>query len=140
MILWCNYEEMQAVRFGAEACLSSEAESDCAVAAPPAVRADLEQLLNTLEGDLGVATLQDQRNLRRALEAVVECLRSEMRSAVVHAHPAHESAVAAYFDYAHAVVVLKRVVELGEEMEALLEVLTGREATPELAASFQFPD
>jgi len=140
VILWCNYEEMQAVRFGAEAVLSSEPESTCAVAAPPAVREDLEQLLATLEGDLGVATLQDQRNLRRGLEAVVECLQAEMRSDVVHAHPAHEAAVAAYFYYAHAVVVLGRVVELGEEMEALLEVLTGREATPELAASFQFPD
>jgi len=140
VILWCNYEEMQAVRSGAEAALASTSESGCAVAAPPVVRGDLEHLLATLEGDLGVATLQDQRNLRRALEAVVDCLGAEMKSAVVHSHPAHESAVAAYFDYAHAVVVLERVVELGEEMEALLEVLTGRQASPELVDSFQFPD
>ena len=61
MILWCNYEEMQAVRFGAEAVLSSEPESACAVAAPPAVREDLEQLLATLEGDLGAIFALVQR-------------------------------------------------------------------------------
>jgi hypothetical protein len=140
VIIRCNYEEIQAVRAGTEAFLSQDAEGSCAVVAPPAVRDEVERLLPAVLGEVSVTTLQDQRALQRALEAVVECLRAEMASAVGQTHPAHEYAVAAYFDYAHALVVLQKVTDLGDEMEALIEVLTGRDPSSEIAASFQFPE
>ena len=52
----------------------------------------------------------------------------------------YDSAVSSYFLYAHALSVLHRVVELGQEMESLIEVMTGAPPTPELAATFRFPD
>ena len=50
------------------------------------------------------------------------------------------AAVAAYFDFAHSLSVLGRIQELGAEMEAMIELVTGAPATPEIAMDFQFPD
>jgi hypothetical protein len=58
---------------------------------------------------------------------------------IITSHPADETAVASYFLYAHALTVLARVTEMGQEMEALIEVVTGAPATPEVAATFLFP-
>lgn len=140
MILRCNYEELIALRSGANAFLEGGVEDACVVAAPTASRAKVEALVPRLTGDFTVETLADQSSLETALDMVVECLRVEMETSVVTAHPAHEAAVAAYFEFAHALAVLERVREVGREMEALIEVMTGSEPTPELARTFQFPD
>lgn len=140
MILRCNYEEVNALLAGARVLLEGPGEAGCPVVAPPTERASVEALVGRLDGDLAVSTLHEQREVAFAVEIIVECLRAEMDAAVVATHPAAEVAVAAYFDYAHAFAVLGRVRELGEEMEALIEVVTGEAATPEVARSFVFPD
>ena len=97
-------------------------------------------LLPRLEGDLTVETLAEQQRVQRAVAAIVQRLREEMDAAVLATHPAGEVAVASYFQYAHALGVLNRVAELGREMEALIEVVTGGPPTPETVANFRFPD
>lgn len=140
MILRCNYEELSALRSGAHVVLEGGGQDSSAVAAPPASRMRVVELLPRLRGDLSVDTLAEQERVQVALEAIVVTLQREMKAAVVAFHPAHETAVTAYFEYAHALGVLERVRELGQEMTALIEVVTGRAPTPELAESFQFPD
>ena len=141
MILQCNYEELRALKQGARVFLGGGEEADtCAVAAPPEERARVEALLPRLEGDVGVPTLAEQIALETAVEAVVGCLRAEMEAHVVATHPADEVAVAAYFDFAHALAVLGRLREMGSEMRALIEVVTGAPATEHVADVFRFPD
>jgi hypothetical protein len=111
-----------------------------AVAAPPGVRADLDRLTSTLDGDLTLSTLDDQRALERALESVVAALRVEMEVAVVASHPAAEPAVSAYFEFAHALSLLERIRTVGAEMVALIEVVTGEPPTEETSRTFVFPD
>ena len=140
MILHCNYEELKALRDGARAFLEGRAADSHAVAAPPRDRAQVEALVPLLAGALSIRTLQEQRRIQDAVDAVVAYLRAEMELFVTTTHPASEGAVAAYFDFAHALSVQHRIVELGGEMTALVEVVTGRPVTPEVAASFVFPD
>jgi hypothetical protein len=140
VILYLSYEEVQALRQGARSFLRDEGVGQCAVAAPPAARAEVGALEERLVGDVDVITLAQQRSIASAISTIVECLRMEMETLVGETHPAHEGAVAAYFDYAHALSVLSRLREMGSEMEALIEVMTGRPADALAAASFQFTD
>ena len=141
MLLHCNFEEMTALAHGARSFLSrDDGEGGGAVAAPPRARSAVEALLPRLHGDIGVETLADQEAVERALAAIVEHLHDEMDAAVLAAHAADEDAVAAYFDYAHSLTVLSRAREMGREMRAVIELVSGSEPTPELALTFQFPD
>ena len=140
MILYMSYEEVRALRHGARSFLRDEPDGRCAVAAPPAARAEVGALDERLVGDLNVETLAQQRALSGALGAIVECLRVEMEVLVAATHPAHEGAVAAYFDYAHALSVLGLLREMGNEMEAMIGVVTGQSADGQTATTFQFPD
>jgi hypothetical protein len=140
VILYLSYEEVQALRQGARSFLRDEGSGSCAVAAPPTARAEVSALEERLVGDLDVETLAEQRSLASAMAPIVECLRIEMETAVGETHPAHEGAVAAYFEYAHSLSVLARLREIGGEMEALIEVVTGKPADAATASSFQFPD
>jgi hypothetical protein len=140
VILQCNYEELGALRQGAEAVLGASGADPCVVAAPPAGRARVEALVSQLEGDVSIGTLAVQRGVEEAVRAIVACLRAEMEARVMAAHPADESAVSAYFDYAHALAVHRRVEEMGQHMAALIEIVTGTPPTEALATSFAFPD
>lgn len=141
MILYCNYEELRALRHGARAVLGDEVgETYAPVAAPPQARAEVEALVPRLAGDMGIRTLSEQRGVRSGVAFIVECLRSEMEAMVVNTHPAAEGAVAAYFDFAHALAVRDRLDEMGQEMEALIEVVTGSPADDASARTFVFPD
>lgn len=139
MILRCNFEELGALRQGASALLGDSPGESPPVAAPPQGREVVESLLPRLSGDLPIETLAEQREVRRAVSVIVGQLKEDMDAAVTAAHPADELAVASYFLYAHSLAVLARVTEMGEEMEALIEVVTGGPATPEVAATFLFP-
>lgn len=139
MILTVNYEEMMALRAGARAVLGGGPTRAVAVAAPPEDRAVVEAL-PPLDGNLSVSTLAEVEPLEAGVEAIVQALRVEMEERIVATHPASEGAVASYFDYAHALAVLARIQEMREEMEALIEVVTGSPPDDRVARGFVFPD
>lgn len=140
MILHCNFEELRALRQGAYVLLERGEDDGSVVAAPPARRAEVEELLPRLEGDLSIETLAEQRAVAGALSAIVECLREDMEAEVVARYPAQENAIEAYFDFAHSLSVLARAREMGAEMEDLIELVMGEPADESVARSFVFPD
>lgn len=140
MILHCNYEEIRALKSGGRSLLDGDAEASAAVLAPPEHRARVEALLPRLEGDLSVTTLHEMAGVALAVDAILTFLRAEMDAVVLATHAADESAVAAYFDYAHVLTVSHRLHEMAAEMEALIELVTGRAVDGETARTFLFPD
>ncbi|HEU4754229.1 MAG TPA: hypothetical protein VFU47_14055 [Armatimonadota bacterium] len=141
MILSCTYEELRALAIGADLLLSGdEGHSGSPVAAPAEARAQVELLQPRLTGGLSIETLAEQRSVRSAVALICERLHSQMDTKVLEYHPAHEEAVSFYFDYAHALAVLNRLDEMGTEMNALIELMTGQPATAESAAAINFAD
>lgn len=140
MILHCTFEELSAVSAGAERVLAEAGSGATVVVAPPEVVADVEALLPRLNGDLSINTLAEQQSIARAITYIVAELKQRMDAAILDEHPASEYAVGAYFDYAHALSVQDRVIRMGKEMSAMIEVLTGRPPTAETAREFTFPD
>jgi len=141
VILHFNYEEIQALTAGARAYLGEAgAPEAAAVLAPTESRARVEALLPRLVGDLSLYTLEELRAVQGAVATVVELLRVQMESAVLATHAADEDAVSAYFDFAHGLTVLHRIDEMAEEMEAMIELVTGDSPSAEAARTFRFPD
>jgi hypothetical protein len=140
MILSCNFEEMNALSHGVRAFLGEPGITESAVAAPTATRAAVESLLIRVDGEFSVRTLADQMELEGALRAVVECLREELDSCVLATHAASEEAVSAYFDFAHALSVLGRASDMGEEMSALVGLMSGAPPNERTIREFVFPD
>lgn len=140
MNLHFNYEELTALRAGAQALLDREEQAEASVLAPPEERARVEALLPMLHGDISLSTLEEVRAVEAGVSAIVASLRAEMEMLVVTTHAAEEDAVAAYFDFAHGITVAHRLREMASEMEALIELVTGSPVTHEAARTFQFPD
>lgn len=141
MILYCNFEEIQALKNGASAFLGLEPGAEnIPVAAPPLAKARVETLMGLLDGDLTVTTLANQRQLESGVRTVVEFLQGEMKSLIADHSPSDEGAMDAYMDFAVAYTVLARLRQMGREMEAMVEVIQGGPVTPELERSFEFPD
>ncbi len=140
MILYCTFEELSAIAAGAERVLAEVGSGASVLVAPPEVVADVDALLPRLSGDLSITTLAEQQSIARAVTYIVAELKQRMDALVVDEHPASEYAVGAYFDYAHALSVQDRVMRMGKEMGALIEVMTGRPPTAETAREFTFPD
>jgi hypothetical protein len=139
MILRCNFEELGALKQGANALLAGGRERGSSVAAPPEGREEVEALLPRLTGDLTIETLAEQRLVFKAVSVILSRLHEEMDLSIMSSHPADETSVSAYFLYAHALTVLARLSEMGQEMEALIEVVTGAPVTPKVAVTFLFP-
>ena len=139
MIVHCNFEELTALKAGARQVLDGYAPEHGIIAAPPEERAQVAALVPLLGGDFSVTTLAEQRSLFQAVSIIVEILRIDMESMVTADHPAHESAVAAYFDFANAFSVRARLHEVGLEMDALVELVNGGPVIEELARDFVFP-
>ena len=140
MIVHCNFEELTALKAGARQVLEGYVPEQGMIAAPPEERERVAALMPQLDGDFSVTTLREQRSLLHAVTTIVETLRVEMESLVTANHPAHEVAVSAYFDFAHAFSVQARLNEVGREMEALVELVNGDPVADELARDFVFPD
>jgi len=140
VILHCTFEELSAVSAGAERVLAEAGSGTTVVIAPPEVIADVEALLPRLNGDLSLTTLAEQQSIARAVTYIVAELKQRMDTTILDEHAAAEYAVGAYFDYAHALTVQDRVVRLGAEMSAIIEVMTGRAPTAESTKTFEFPD
>jgi hypothetical protein len=140
VILYCNFEELRALAAGAELYLTErDGPSQGCVAAPSRAVAEVEQLRPRLSHSLSIVTLAEQRAVRKAIFAICEELHERLEETVLQYHPAHEEAVALYFDYAHAFGVLNRLDEIGTEMTALIEVMNGQ-VTDQAAATVTFPD
>lgn len=139
MIVTCSYEELAALRAGAEAMLHAPPDTR-APDAPGPTRTALESLLDRLAGDLSLSTLADQMAVEHAVRAVVGHLRAEMEVCVVAGHPAAEASVAAYFEFAHALSVLERVRVAGSQMRQMAEVMTGSPVDGGTIRTFVFPD
>lgn len=140
VILSVNYEETRALRAGAENLLSGDSQDPCVMMTLPEHLATVEELLPKLEGDVSLHTLEEVRDTGRAIETILECLRVEMEMAVVASHPADESAVNAYFDFAHVLSVARRLEDMADEMAALVELVTGEPVTADSLHGFRFPD
>lgn len=140
VILRFNYEELTALRAGAEVFLDQGETGGGRVLAPSEEHARVQALLPLLEGDVSLSTLEDVRHVQAAVGAITAMLQAEMEAVVLATHPAGERAVSAYFDFAHVFTVANRLEEMAGEMEALIELVTGGAATAETARSFVFPD
>lgn len=140
MILTCNFEELRALASGAELLLTEhERASQGSIVAPSEAATEVDQLRHRLTSSLSIATLAEQRMVRKAVSAICEELHERLEEKVLQYHPAHEEAVALYFDYAHVFGVLNRLDEMGAEMTAMLELMTGG-LTDAAAGSVNFPD
>lgn len=141
MILQCNFEEIRALAAGAELVFAHEPTGESsAVAAPAEAATQIEQLLPRLTGDISIHTLADQQQVRAAVAAICGTLHERLEARVLEYHPAHEEAVAYYFDYAHSRTVLHRLDSIGAEMNAMIELMTGAPATAESARAITFAD
>jgi hypothetical protein len=140
VILHCTFEELAALGAGAGRVLAEVGSGATVVVAPPEIVADVEALLPQLTGDLTLNTLAEQQRVARAVTYIVAETKQRMDAAILEEHAAAEFAVGAYFDYAHALTVQDKVVRMGAEMSALIELMKGRPPTSEDAREFTFPD
>lgn len=138
VILYCSFEELAAATAGGNRLLSAATATDQPVIAPPEAHADLEFMLPQLTGDIEIATLHEQRRLRRALAYLNADLAARMDHLIISQHPAAEDTVLAYFDYAHVRGLLDRVDAIGTEMEAIIELATGAAPDDNAARTFTF--
>lgn len=138
MILHWSFEEITAASSGVERVL--EGSGHGGVAAPPRVIADIEALRPRLTGDFTVDTLADARSILRALDCILEEARFRTDRYIIEQHPAAESAVASFFDYAHLLTVQDRLRRMESQMAALIELMSGAPPTEQTALSYQFPD
>lgn len=141
MILTCNYEELTALGHGVRAILdegpfSAQPAIDVSTDARDAVAF----LAERLDASVAIATLHEQRAVEQALGVIVEHLRAEVDDRVLLAHPAAEESVEAYFDFAHALSVLGKAREIGREMTAVIEIVSGSPPDERAVKSFVFPD
>ena len=140
MILYLSFEELSSLRSATDRVLVSDAHAGAGIAAPPQVIADLEQLVPLLTGDITVSTLEQQRRMRAAVAHLFDDARIQMERAILDQHAAAESAIAAYFDYAHILAVLRQLDRLRDDMVAMVQVLTGDDPDSEAARRFCFPE
>ena len=141
MFVRCTFEELTALTAGAERTLLASAfAGDVGVAAPPRELADVEALLSRVTGDLTLQTLEEQRSVARAVDLILDTLREQVDATILEQFVGAEDAVVAYFDYAHVLTFHERVRRAGEQMEAVIELMTGAPPTGETAHTITFPD
>jgi hypothetical protein len=140
MILFLSFEELTALSAEAERVLAAGEATGYGIAAPPAFLAEVESFAQQLVGDVTVENLEQQRSMRSVVDYLLDRCRVRMDRFVVEQHAAAESAVAAYFDYAHVLTARGRLDAIGEEMTALVHVMTGDDPDSDAARRFEFPD
>lgn len=137
MILRVTFEEVTALNAAAERLLSPAGRGG--VAAPPEVLAALDTQL-PLTGDVSVDTLAAQEKMLDALDCVLDHLRRRMDAIILEQYVGSDDSVNAYFDYANVLTVRSRLAALGEEMAALIELMTGEPPADDTAGDIRFPD
>jgi hypothetical protein len=135
MILRLSFEELTALNELAGRILHDH--SGGHVLAPPESMAVLVERL-PLTGDLSVQTLADQRRLMEALGAMLAHAKQQMDSLIVDQYVGSEDSVTAFFDYANVLAARAKLAAIGQEMEQLMEIVTGE--TPSEDVDMSFPD
>jgi len=140
VILYLSFEELAALGSCAERVLLANSVSGHGIAAPPQLVADVEQFSQRLTGDISISSLDDQRTLQLVVKHLLDRSRAAMDEAIILQHAAAESAVAGYFEYAHVLTVSHRLGVIGEEMAAIVQLMTGDDPDSESARRFSFPE
>jgi hypothetical protein len=140
VILYLSFEELAALGSCAERLLLANTVSGHGIAAPPQLVADVEQFAHRLTGDIAISSLDDQRTLQLVVKHLLDRSRDAMDEAVILQHAAAESAVAGYFEYAHVLTVNNRLLAIGEEMAAIVQLMTGDDPDSESGRRFSFPE
>jgi hypothetical protein len=140
VILYLSFEELTALSAEAERVLDASAAPGYGIAAPPQFLAEVESFAQLLIGDVAVTSIDQQRSMRRVIDVLLQRCRARMDAVILDQHPAAESAVAAYFDYAHVLAASSRLDIIGGEMEAMVRVMTGAEPDSDAARRFTFPE
>ena len=138
MILYCSFEELSALSTGIERV--RDAADSGGVGAPPDVLPDLEALAPRLTGDIDLDSLAAQQSVERAVGHLLADARDRLNDTILQQYPAAEAAVQAYFDYANLLSVHDRIDRIGEEMQALIELMTGKPPSEETAGSISFEE
>ena len=139
MILRCSYEELAALTATARRVLD-DVTGRGAVVAPPELAVELETLLPRLEGDLEIETLAAQRRLQRVFDYLLDVLQDRVDRLILDQYVGSDDAVNAYFEYANILTLATKLREIGDEMESLIELMTGSPPTEEAARSITFTD
>jgi hypothetical protein len=140
VILYLSFEELSALGAEAERVLAAHRATGAGIAAPPLFMDDVERFAQRLTGDVDVENIDQQRTMRRVVSYLLAGCRARMDRIILEQHAAAESAVAAYFDYAHVLTASRRLDVIGEEMAALVEVMTGEDPESDAARRFVFPE
>lgn len=140
MILYLSFEELSALSAEAERVLAASAAAGYGIAAPPKVLAEIEQFAQLLVGDVAIETIEQQRTMRRVVTYLLDRCRERMERVVLEQHAAAESVVAAYFEYAHVLTASRRLDMIGDEMAALVQVMTGDDPESDAGRRFAFPE
>lgn len=140
MILYLSFEELSALSAEAERVLAADVAAGHGIAAPPQFIAEVEHVAQLLVGDVQIETLQQQRSMQRVVEFLLQRCAGRMERQIIEQHPAAESAVAAYFDYAHVLSARHRLEAVGAEMAALVDLMTGEDPESESGRRFEFPE
>jgi hypothetical protein len=140
VILYLSFEELTALGSSAEQVLVANAASGHGIAAPPQLIAEVEQFSQRLDGDLTVSTLDEQRTMQQVIRHLLAGSLARMDEAIVLQHAAAETAVAAYFEYAHVLGVHNRLQAIGDEMAAIVQLMTGNDPDSESGRRFSFPE
>ncbi len=136
MILRISFEELTALNSAAARMLAVP--NGGGVLAPPETLAELEWRL-PLEGDISVTTLEEQIRLLSAMDLVLDHLKRRMDALIEEQYVGSDDAVNAYFDYANVLSTRSKLAGIGNEMEALLHLMTADPASEE-ASRITFPD
>jgi hypothetical protein len=141
VILYLSFEELAALSASAESLLAAAALVEHGIVAPSThVLDEIEHFAGQLNGDIVIASLDDHARMHAVVRHLLAECKLRMHEAVLLQHAAAESAVAAYFSYAHVLTVENRLERIGEEMTALAQLMTGEEPGSEAARRFIFPE
>lgn len=136
MILRLSFEEVTALNAAARRLLS--APGDGGVLAPPEAMAELESRL-PLEGDISVLTIAEQAQLLGAFDMLLDHLKRRMDALIVEEYVGSDDSVNAYFDYANVLGTRSKLMRLGEEMTAVIEIISGEGSRADVEG-LSFPD
>jgi hypothetical protein len=139
VILYLNFEELSALGECADHVLAAGGTGH-GIAAPPHFIAEVERFAQIISGDVNLKSIAEQKRILAVVNNLLAGSRSRLDRIVIEQHAAAEDAVAAYFTYAHVLTVARRIESIGQEMAAIVELMTGETPDSEAGRRFSFED